>query len=111
VEIEGYKYLAHKIVPRPWGIECRFTVDKNGLHFNDIVMLETGKEDEKEIAGIILKRMLVMDRPDAKQEPEKIYTETEIKTLLVDKGYLEKTQKIEELKTKAELIAAVEVKP
>lgn len=40
MEIAGYTYIAHKIIPRPWGVECRFTMAKpDGSHINDIVMV------------------------------------------------------------------------
>jgi len=46
MDIKGYKYIAHKIVPRPWGIECRFTVARlDESHINDIAMLKDGKEE------------------------------------------------------------------
>jgi len=58
MEIPGYTYLTHKIIFRPWGIECRFTVGRDGQHFNDIVMLETGNENETVIADAIVKRLV-----------------------------------------------------
>jgi len=107
VEIKGYKYIAHKVIPRPWGVECRFTVSRltDDSHINDIAMLETGKEDENEIALAIENRLSRIDIPVEYKEPERIYTETEIKSLLVEKGYLQKTEKIEDLKVLSELTA------
>ena len=58
MEIPGYKYIGHRIMIRPWGIECLFTVDRDGQHFNDIVMVETGNENETVIADAIVKRLV-----------------------------------------------------
>jgi len=109
MEIKGYKYLAHKIVPRPWGIECRFAVARltDDSHINDIAMLETGKEDEKEIALAVAKRLSLIDVPVEYKEPERIYTEAEIKSLLVEKGYLKEEEKVEDLKALSELTKGV----
>lgn len=49
MKIEGYTYIAHKIIQCPWGIECRFTVAKHdGSHINDIVMIGDEKAAEEE---------------------------------------------------------------
>ena len=104
MEIRGYQYIAHKIIPRPWGIECRFTVDKDGRHINDIVMLKDGKESVEEIAELIGKRLALVDRPVEVFIPERMFTESEIKAILVAKGYLTEGESLEDLKTKEELL-------
>jgi len=92
MKIEGYQYITHKIIPRPWGIECRFTVARpDGTHINEIVMLNDGLEDEAQIASLIVGKLKVIDVPLETLIPERIYTETEVKNLL------------DELKTKEEL--------
>jgi len=102
MKIEGYQYIIHKIIPRPWGIECRFTVARpDGTHINEIVMLNDGLEDEAQIASLIVGKLKVIDVP--LEIPERIYTETEVKNLMVEKGYLIEDQKLAELKTKEEL--------
>ena len=104
MKIEGYQYIIHKIIPRPWGIECRFTVARpNGTHINEIVMLNDGLEDEAQIASLIVSKLKVIDVPLETLIPERIYTETEVKNLMVEKGYLIEDQKLAELKTKEEL--------
>lgn len=112
MEIEGYKYITHKIIPRLWGVECRFTVARliDDSHINDIVMIPNEKVDEKEIGFFILERLKLIDHPINVIIPERIYAEKEIEALLVEKGYLTIDQKIEELKTLAELIAKSGVK-
>ena len=104
MKIEGYQYIIHKIIPRPWGIECRFTVARpDGTHINEIVMLNDGLEDEAQIASLIVGKLKVIDVPLETLIPERIYTETEAKNLMVEKGYLIEDQKLAELKTKEEL--------
>ena len=104
MKIEGYQYIIHKIIPRPWGIECRFTVARpDGTHINEIVMLNDGLEDEAQIASLIVGKLKVIDVPLETLIPERIYTETEVKNLMVEKGYLIEDQKLAELKTKEEL--------
>ena len=92
MKIEGYQYIIHKIIPRLWGIECRFTVARpDGTHINEIVMLNDGLEDEAQIASLIVSKLKIIDVPLETLIPERIYTETEAKNLL------------DELKTKEEL--------
>ena len=103
MKIEGYQYIIHKIIPRPWGIECRFTVARpDGTHINEIVMLNDGLEDEAQIASLIIGKLKIIDVPLETLIPERIYTETEVKNLMVEKGYLIEDQKLAELKTKEE---------
>jgi len=109
MEIRGYQYIAHKIVPRPWGIECRFTVDKNGQHINDIVMLRDGREGEEEIAELISERLSLIDRPAEIPIPERMFMESEIKAILIRKGYLTEGESLEDLKTKEELMMGIEI--
>jgi hypothetical protein len=38
MNIEGYTYIAHKLIQRPWGPECRFTFARpDGSHINDVI--------------------------------------------------------------------------
>jgi hypothetical protein len=101
MNIPGYKYLTHKIITRPWGVECRFAVRRdNEPDFNDIVMVSSEKADEKELVELIVARLKLCDRPkDQDIVSERTYTETEVKRLLIEKGYLTKDQGIVDLKT------------
>src|SRR4030042_1752415 len=99
--IPGYKYIAHKIIPRVWGIECRFTVKKdNDPDINDIVILPTDKIMESEIVKLISQRLMATDHPRIDNIPEKIYTKSEIEQILIDKGYLQKGQTLDSLQAK-----------
>ena len=105
MKIEGYQYITHKIIPRPWGIECRFTVARpDGTHINEIVMLNDGLEDEAQIASLIVGKLKVIDVPLETLIPERIYTETEVKNLMVEKGYLISGQNLSDLKSKWNLL-------
>ena len=103
MKIEGYQYIIHKIIPRPWGIECRFTVARpDGTHINEIVMLNDGLEDEAQIASLIIGKLKVIDAP--LEIPERIYTETEVKNLMAEKGYLIPEENLLDLKSKWDLL-------
>ena len=105
MKIEGYQYIIHKIIPRPWGIECRFTVARpDGTHINEIVMLNDGLEDEAQIASLIVGKLKVIDVPLEMLIPERIYTETEVKNLMVEKGYLIPEENLLDLKSKWDLL-------
>ena len=105
MKIEGYLYIIHKIIPRPWGIECRFTVARpDGTHINEIVMLNDGLEDEAQIASLIVGKLKVIDVPLETLIPERIYTETEVKNLMVEKGYLIPEENLLDLKSKWDLL-------
>ena len=105
MKIEGYQYIIHKIIPRPWGIECRFTVARpDGTHINEIVMLNDGLEDEAQIASLIIGKLKVIDVPLETLIPERIYTETEVKNLMVEKGYLILGENLLDLKSKWDLL-------
>ena len=105
MKIEGYQCITHKIIPRPWGIECRFTVARpDGTHINEIVMLNDGLEDEVQIASLIVGKLKVIDVPLETLIPERIYTETEVKNLMVEKGYLILGENLLDLKSKWDLL-------
>ncbi len=39
--IEGYIYITHKLISRPWGPECRFTVARStGAHINEVIPIK-----------------------------------------------------------------------
>lgn len=53
--IEGYTYIAHKLIQRPWGAECRFTfADGNEL---DRYLLAKAKEIREEDIKASIERM------------------------------------------------------
>ena len=105
MKIEGYQYITHKIIPRPWGIECRFTVARpDGTHINEIVMLNDGKEDEAQLAFLIFEKLKRVDIPSELSLYERIFTEEEVKNLMVEKGYLISGENLLDLKSKWDLL-------
>ena len=104
---EDYKYLKHRIVTRQWGVECAFVVDHLGKTISDVISIDDPKIDEKDLAKAILTRLLKLAELEAAQEAAiKIFTEVEVISLLVEKGYLSKEQTLGDLMTKDELLLA-----
>ena len=110
MDIIGYTYIQHNIVVRPWGIECQYTVSRaDGTHINDVVMVSGKKADENELVNLISLRLVEIDHADEEvMLPEKIYTETEVESLLIDKGLILPSQTIDDLLSKEDMLAAEE---
>ena len=80
MDIPGYSYIAHKIVPRSSGDECRFTVvrDSDGFEISDTVAAQA--DDAQLVATIsaFLARMEVSThQPDITQQVSFVDTELE----------------------------------
>jgi hypothetical protein len=115
MEIEGYKYIQHKLKSRPWGPECQFTVEKLiGGFIDDVISIPDMKIEESELAKLITERLKLIDHeiepfidPQMKMIEDAVAAkETEIRFILEQKGLLEKEQSIEDIKSKAEIVAA-----
>ena len=93
MEIKGYKFITGKTCPRPWGIEYRFSVisDNTGKHYDDIVIIDKD-DNEKKIESIITNKLLSLSSV-VSVEPEKIYSESEINTILRNKKYFSGDEK------------------
>jgi len=52
LEIEGYDYITHKIVQRPWGKECRFTVKGTKGNIDDVISVAENVTDEELVLKI-----------------------------------------------------------
>jgi len=107
VELENGKYIQHRILVRPWGWECQFTVDLDGRYIDEVLPIDS-KADEKAISQAIDDRLLEIKNrlQDAAQEvPERIYTEKEIVSLLVSKELLTEDQSLSDLRSKSEITA------
>lgn len=56
--IPDYTYIAHKLINRPWGPECRFTVARpDGSHINEVIPIKSMKIEEKELVEHITARL------------------------------------------------------
>lgn len=84
--IPNYTYITHRVVVRPWGIECLFTVaDPEGNEINDIVVLESEIED---IAAAIFARLaevtvLVPETESAKEQQQQVVSSVDIELIAV----------------------------
>jgi hypothetical protein len=121
LEIEGYTYITHKLINRPWGPECRYTVARpDGTHINDVVPVSSMKIEEMELVTVIVERLKGIDVEPLPPPPDPMIKmvddavaakEAEIKAILVSKELLTKDEEITDIKSKTEIISASEVKP
>ena len=123
LDIEGYTYITHKLINRPWGPEVRFTVAKpDGTHINEVLPIPSEKITDEELTKIIIDALKKIDvviepPPDPMDLMIKLAVEqkeAEIKNILVAKELMTSEQEITDIKTKAEIIASsadTEVKP
>lgn len=58
MNIPNYTYVTHKLISRPWGQECRFTVkNANGKFIDDVVPIKSMAVEESELVDTISKRL------------------------------------------------------
>jgi len=58
MEIPGYTYIAHKLVLRPWGAECRFTVKEgDNPDINEAITIPGMDIKEKDLVSLISRRL------------------------------------------------------
>ncbi len=57
--IPGYEYITHKLIQRPWGAECRFTVARitDGSHINDVIGVDNVNISEADLITKISVRL------------------------------------------------------
>lgn len=114
--IPDYKYIQHKLKPRPWGPEVQFTVARSdGSHINEVIPIPDLKIEDKALAELIVNALKRIDVPPPPPPPDPIEEamktaeankEAEIKSILEAKGLLEKGQEIIAIPTKQEIINA-----
>jgi len=64
-------YITHKLIKRPWGAECRFTVAKDdNTHINEVISIPSINIEESELIKLIEQRLAVIDMPKEKVEVE-----------------------------------------
>ncbi len=57
MEIPGYTYITHKLIQRPWGPECRFTVqDSDGQFIDEVIPVQSMEVTEEELSVLISER-------------------------------------------------------
>lgn len=112
MDIKGYKYITHKLIPRPWGAECRFTVARlDGTLIDNVVAIPDMKILEEDLAVIILADVVRIDAPGPALPPDPVeearnQKEAEVQAFLVLKGLLTSDQTVWDVKTKEEYLTA-----
>ena len=62
MNINNYELITHKLIDRPYGWECRYTVRKEtGTLIDDVVSITDEKINEEELARIIENRLKLLD--------------------------------------------------
>jgi hypothetical protein len=73
MNIEGYTYIAHKLIQRPWGPECRFTVARpDGSHINEVIGISGLDISEADLPALIKTRCELIDAPPPLEPTEQI---------------------------------------
>lgn len=104
MEIKGYKYIQHRIINRPSGVECQFTVDKDGEYINAIIPLKDKEEPDDKSLTVAITAYLQSLPVRTEQATERMYSETEVKNLFVEKGYITADKSIADVPTKDQLL-------
>jgi hypothetical protein len=73
MNLPGCEYITHKLIQRPWGPECRFTVRlSDGDEINEVISVPNMGITEEELASLILRRTEIIQKAlqDAKRDRE-----------------------------------------
>jgi len=72
LEIEGYTYITHKLINRPWGPEIRFTMARpDGSHINAVLPIPSMDATNQQLIDIVsayLARLKEVEDMEATQE-------------------------------------------
>ena len=62
MDIEGYTYIAHKLIERPWGPECRFTVARltDKSHINEVIAIPSVSVSQPDLIALVSARLAQM---------------------------------------------------
>jgi hypothetical protein len=61
MDIPGYTYVTHKLIPRPWGPECRYTVkDANDQFIDDVVPIKSMNISQADLIQVVTDRLRQM---------------------------------------------------
>ena len=108
MELKSYKYIQHHLEPRPWGVECQFTVEKeDGSLIDDLVMIPSIKTKDEEIAPLILTRLLAIDRPVDNTLMLEMVTQEQVEKYLKDNLIIKSTQTLVDIKTEMNKVTTV----
>jgi len=54
MNIEGYTYITHKLINRPWYPECRYTFARlDGSHINEVIQIPSMKISDKDLIALV----------------------------------------------------------
>ena len=58
MEIEGYTYITHKLIDRPWYPECRYTFAKaDGSHINEVIRIPDMGISNEDLKALVFARL------------------------------------------------------
>ena len=107
MEIPGYKYIEHQMIPRPWGPQCRFLVVRpDGVGLNDEFPVDDLRGDDETVAKWIAGRLAVLDVVH-EPEPPPPGIEREPLTDAVVERYLKDRTILTEKQTLADVVASM----
>lgn len=101
MDLKNYTLVAYKLIQRPWGPECRYTVARlNGSHINEVISIPNLKIDEMSLATLILESLKRVDIPYVLEPPfPQILTKESVEEYLRIEGYIKPEQTLEMVKT------------
>ena len=107
------QYIINEIVWRENQYEVLYEVsdDKGKLIVGGLRVAVGKEEPDKEALAKLFETKILPELAAAQNQvdvaPEQVFTKSEVEALMVEKGYLKETEKIEDLKPLAELTAAI----
>jgi len=95
--IKNYK-ITSKMIKRLWGDEVRFHAEhiETGKIFDDVIICNEKDANSKIDAWLRKQEQAIAEKAD----PERTYTESEIESILKEKGYLDENQTLDDLTVK-----------
>jgi hypothetical protein len=109
MDIQGYRFVCGKTVPRKWGTEYRYTVvsKETGTQYDDVIEIGA-KETEKEIAKKIESKLSLLSADIPKPiDPKNEVDEVSVLEYLKIKGVIKVTHTIDQIKSAMSSVAGV----
>ena len=58
MEIEGFTYITHKLIDRPWGPECRYTFAwPTGEHINEVIRIPSMDISNDDLKALVVAQL------------------------------------------------------
>lgn len=101
MNLKNYTLIAYKLMQRPWGPECRYTVspDTGGVDINDVISIPDMKILESDLAKLIQERLVRIDVSFIPGPVPEVLSEMTVEKYLKDNGYIKPKQTLEMVKT------------